>query len=118
MASLLGCTSDIAAGCKLHSAHRNSLHRFRVVAPRQLACTSSEHYNSLEHINRCLRAPCRTKAAEGPNVTTSSSESSPDSSDVGIHDVEELCGVRANLDGQDPVVEYRVRWKDGSPDTW
>lgn len=32
--------------------------------------------------------------------------------------MEELRGIRANLDSQDPVVEYRVHWKDGSPDTW
>jgi hypothetical protein len=38
--------------------------------------------------------------------------------EIGIHDVEELRGIRANLDSQDPVVEYRVHWKDGSPDTW
>jgi hypothetical protein len=38
--------------------------------------------------------------------------------DIGIHDVVELRGIRANLDSQDPVVEYRVQWKDGSPDTW
>jgi hypothetical protein len=40
------------------------------------------------------------------------------SSEIGIYDVEELRGIRANLDGQKPVVEYRVHWKDGSPDTW
>jgi hypothetical protein len=38
--------------------------------------------------------------------------------EIGIHDVEELRGIRANLDSQEPVVEYRVHWKDGSPDTW
>jgi hypothetical protein len=42
----------------------------------------------------------------------------PEGSEIGIYDVEELSGIRANLDSQDPVVEYRVRWKDGSPDTW
>lgn len=38
--------------------------------------------------------------------------------EIGIYEVEELRGIRANLDSQDPVVEYRVHWKDGSPDTW
>jgi hypothetical protein len=38
--------------------------------------------------------------------------------EIGIHEVEELRGIRANLDSQDPVVEYRVHWKDGSADTW
>lgn len=38
--------------------------------------------------------------------------------EIGIHAVEELRGIRANLDSQDPVVEYRVHWKDDSPDTW
>eukprot|EP00883_Tetradesmus_obliquus_P009178 jgi/Sobl393_1/19957/SZX72903.1 len=40
------------------------------------------------------------------------------SSEIGIYEVEELRGIRANLDGQEPVVEYRVHWKDGSADTW
>lgn len=39
-------------------------------------------------------------------------------SEAGVHDVVELAGMRANLEGQEPVVEYRVRWADGSPDTW
>jgi hypothetical protein len=26
--------------------------------------------------------------------------------------------MRVSLEQSDPVVEYRVQWKDGSPDTW
>jgi len=33
-------------------------------------------------------------------------------------EVSKLLGVRASLEGEDPVVEYRVKWKDGRPDTW
>jgi hypothetical protein len=33
-------------------------------------------------------------------------------------EVEKLLGVRASLEGEDPVVEYRVKWKDGRADTW
>lgn len=33
-------------------------------------------------------------------------------------EVDKVLGVRASLEGEDPVVEYRIKWKDGSPDTW
>lgn len=34
-------------------------------------------------------------------------------------EVERLLGVRASLEGEDPVVEYRVKWKEeGRADTW
>jgi hypothetical protein len=33
-------------------------------------------------------------------------------------EVEKVIGVRASLEGEDPIVEYRVKWKDGRPDTW
>lgn len=33
-------------------------------------------------------------------------------------EVEKLLGVRASLEGEEPVVEYRVKWKDGRADTW
>lgn len=41
----------------------------------------------------------------------------PASSDEFL-EVDKLVGIRANLDGELPVVEYRVRWKDEQPDTW
>lgn len=33
-------------------------------------------------------------------------------------EVDKIVGIRANLDGEVPVVEYRVRWKDGNGETW
>jgi hypothetical protein len=37
-----------------------------------------------------------------------------------IVEVEELMGIRATEIAEDkpPLVEYLVKWKDGSPDTW
>ncbi|GAX77715.1 hypothetical protein CEUSTIGMA_g5158.t1 [Chlamydomonas eustigma] len=36
----------------------------------------------------------------------------------GYTEVEEIQGMRLNLDGQSPKVEYLVKWKDGSDTTW
>ncbi|KAI8473098.1 MAG: major facilitator superfamily domain-containing protein [Monoraphidium minutum] len=33
-------------------------------------------------------------------------------------EVGKVLGVRASLEGEDPIVEYRVQWKDGRADTW
>ncbi len=64
------------------------------------------------------RASLRIRASVADVTEPATSTATNDSSDIGIHEVEELRGIRANLDSQDPVVEYRVHWKDGSPDTW
>eukprot|EP00775_Hariotina_reticulata_P006713 gene6713-6934_t len=58
-----------------------------------------------------------TRATSAPAESAGAAAALPESSEIGIFDVEELSGIRANLDNQEPVVEYRVRWKDGSPDT-
>jgi hypothetical protein len=73
------------------------------------------------HVNVSVqRADVRTRSSstDVAGTAAASAASSDSSSEIGIYEVEELRGIRANLDGQDPVVEYRVHWKDGSPDTW
>jgi hypothetical protein len=58
-------------------------------------------------------------AAEGGHAAAEEGALTPDSvvKDE-FFEVEKLLGVRASLEGEDPVVEYRVKWKDGRPDTW
>jgi hypothetical protein len=56
---------------------------------------------------------CVTAQAEAGD----SSSSGEGAADI-VHDVVELRGMRVSLEQSDPVVEYRVQWKDGSPDTW
>ena len=38
--------------------------------------------------------------------------------EVEVRDVVALRGIRVSLEKEDPVVEYRVHWKDDAPDTW
>lgn len=65
------------------------------------------------------RASIRVRSSSTDAACTAAGAASGDSSsEIGIYEVEELRGIRANLDGQEPVVEYRVHWKDGSADTW
>lgn len=64
---------------------------------------------SLRNLSR--RCSVATAAAAGDAGTSGEAE-------IGIHEVVELRGIRANLDSQEPVVEYRVHWKDDTPDTW
>jgi hypothetical protein len=66
---------------------------------------------------RCSRDVRMAAAASAP-AHGGDAAAGDDASEVGIYDVVELRGIRANLDSQEPVVEYRVHWKDGSPDTW
>lgn len=118
MALLLGHLPEIIASCRFHCSQRNSIQWSRLVASRQPACVLQARWSSPHLTALHPRAKCRTHATDVQASTSSSDSSAADSSDIGIHEVEELRGVRANLDGQEPVVEYRVSWKDGSPDTW
>lgn len=74
-------------------------------------CSGVALFSASVHWHRPRRVAAA--AAEASAATGEAGEA-----EIGIHDVEELRGIRANLDSQDPVVEYRVHWKDGSPDTW
>lgn len=67
---------------------------------------------------RAFRSALVAAAATAGEPGSSVAAAADADAEVGIHEVEELRGIRANLDSQDPVVEYRVHWKDGSPDTW
>lgn len=74
------------------------------------ASTSNSHTTwQQQQPRRVLIAAAATAEAGG--------EAAADA-EIGIHEVEELRGIRASLDSEDPVVEYRVHWKDGSADTW
>lgn len=62
-------------------------------------------------------------AADSVVDTTSTTPASPEAEveliPGSVYDVEELRGVRVNVDeNQSPVVEYLVHWKGGAPDTW
>jgi hypothetical protein len=35
-----------------------------------------------------------------------------------VADVEELQGLRVVLNGNRPIAQYLVKWKDGKPSTW
>eukprot|EP00878_Enallax_costatus_P014911 GHUV01015611.1.p1 GENE.GHUV01015611.1~~GHUV01015611.1.p1 ORF type:complete len:274 (+),score=40.84 GHUV01015611.1:193-1014(+) len=106
---------DTAVHSKPQCIQRNCLLGCRPTVPQQSACVVHNSFSQKNVAKLYLRPSACTNASLGNRVSTTSSA---DSSDIGIHDVEELCGVRANLDGQDPVVEYKVRWKDESSDTW
>lgn len=77
-----------------------------------LASCSNASTSSMKQYQRQLPRRAIVAAAEAGDA-----EAATDA-EIGIHEVQELRGIRANLDSQDPVVEYRVHWKDGSPDTW
>lgn len=70
-------------------------------------------YASTSTPNNSHRRQPRSRVVAAAEATEAATDA-----EIGIHEVEELRGIRANLDSQDPVVEYRVHWKDGSADTW
>eukprot|EP00882_Tetradesmus_deserticola_P020056 GHRQ01021611.1.p2 GENE.GHRQ01021611.1~~GHRQ01021611.1.p2 ORF type:complete len:185 (+),score=49.90 GHRQ01021611.1:414-968(+) len=118
MPLILGRSLDArAAGCRFQQVQSVvppvASFRGSLQFPRQ---HSYAHVNVNEQ-RSCIRVQSSSTGSAG-TAAAASAASSDNSSEVGIHEVEELRGIRANLDGQDPVVEYRVHWKDGSADTW
>lgn len=118
----MALASRLTSGQRL-SARGRACHRSipAIARPVQQARSSSA-------ANQQLGAPCDRPA--GCRRATLAARATPEAAAAGggadaagaeefaILDVEELRGIRVNLDNQEPVVEYRVHWKDGSPDTW
>jgi hypothetical protein len=72
--------------------------------------------------NLSCRAPAPPRAVADSPRTSDAATAEDDLSTMLVvdefHEVEKLMGMRANVEGDEPVVEYRVKWKDGSADTW
>jgi hypothetical protein len=135
---LLRGAPDVAAAARVQHnlerrGHAAPVQVRRLQAQRRSSCSSNSSSSSSS--SSCLATATTTSrlvasqqqhrsrgvlaaAAAGADAAAGASSPDADGGEVGIYDVEELRGIRASLDGQDPVVEYRVRWKDGSPDTW
>lgn len=98
-----GVSSPWHTGCIRTSNHSYSnSHACPSVVLRQRPCS--------RHVNLIAQA----QQAAATDIFSVASEASADD----FLEVEKLLGLRVSLDFEDPVVEYRVRWKDDSPDTW